>query len=74
MITFLILKFLGMFMSLRMPDEALEIGDVAAHDEEAYPEDTLVSPHAGPTRPPTRPPASTASPPAHRADAEPGAG
>jgi Amt family ammonium transporter len=74
LITFLILKFLGMFMSLRMPDEALEIGDVAAHDEEAYPEDTLVSPHAGPTRPPTRPPASAANPPAHRADAEPGAG
>ena len=28
---------------LRAPDEALEAGDVAIHDEEAYPDDTLVT-------------------------------
>jgi len=45
LVTFLILKFLGLFMSLRASNEALEVGDVAVHDEEAYPDDTLV--HAG---------------------------
>jgi ammonium transporter, Amt family len=43
LITFLILKFLGLLMPLRMTDEQLEIGDVAVHDEEAYPDDTLIS-------------------------------
>jgi Amt family ammonium transporter len=42
-VTFLILRFLGLFMKLRMPDEVLEIGDVAVHGEEAYPSDELVS-------------------------------
>jgi len=42
-VTFLILRFLGLFMKLRLPDEALEIGDVAVHGEEAYPPDELVS-------------------------------
>jgi Amt family ammonium transporter len=37
--TFLILKFMGLFTSLRMPDEELEVGDLAVHDEEAYPPD-----------------------------------
>jgi Amt family ammonium transporter len=41
LITFLILKFLGLFMKLRMPDEALEIGDIAFHEEEAYPGEAL---------------------------------
>jgi Amt family ammonium transporter len=30
-------------MKLRLPDEVLEIGDVAVHGEEAYPSDELVS-------------------------------
>ena len=30
-------------MKLRLPDEMLEIGDVAVHGEEAYPSDELVS-------------------------------
>ncbi len=30
-------------MNLRLPDEVLEIGDVAVHGEEAYPSDELVS-------------------------------
>jgi ammonium transporter, Amt family len=41
-VTFVILRVLGLFMKLRAPDDALEIGDVAVHDEEAYPDDTLV--------------------------------
>jgi len=49
LVTFLLLKFLGLFMRLRMPDEALEIGDLAAHNEEAYPDETLVSARVGAT-------------------------
>jgi Amt family ammonium transporter len=30
-----------------MPDEVLEVGDVAAHDEEAYPDETLVTAGSG---------------------------
>jgi Amt family ammonium transporter len=67
LITFLILKFLGLFMKLRMSDEDLEIGDVAAHEEEAYPDDSLVSARDGLST-------TVAGAPAHRADAEPGAG
>ncbi|MGH3826743.1 MAG: hypothetical protein ACRDQX_06165, partial [Pseudonocardiaceae bacterium] len=37
-----LLKFLGMFMNLRLSDEVLETGDLAVHDEEAYPLDTLI--------------------------------
>jgi Amt family ammonium transporter len=36
-VTFLILKLIGMFIRLRMPDEVLEVGDLAVHDEEVYP-------------------------------------
>jgi Amt family ammonium transporter len=71
LITFLILKFLSLFMNLRMPDEDLEIGDVAVHEEEAYPDDALV--HASQPSPAIAPPTG-----AHRVelatDAEPGAG
>ncbi len=42
-VTFVILKIASLFMSLRMPDQVLETGDVAAHEEEAYPDETLVS-------------------------------
>ena len=34
-------------MKLRMPDEQLEIGDVAVHGEEAYPSEDLISVSAG---------------------------
>lgn len=34
--TFLILKLLGLFIPLRMPDAMLEIGDAAAHGEAVY--------------------------------------
>ena len=50
LITFLILKFLSLFMKLRMPDETLETGDTAVHDEEAYPDDTLVAVSSGAPR------------------------
>ena len=42
-VTFVILRVLGLFMKLRAPDEALQVGDLAVHDEEAYPEETLVT-------------------------------
>jgi Amt family ammonium transporter len=41
-VTFAILKFLSLFMKLRATDDVLEQGDLAAHQEEAYPEETLV--------------------------------
>jgi Amt family ammonium transporter len=50
LITFLLLKFLGLFMKLRISDEALETGDTAVHDEEAYPDDTLIAVGSGPPR------------------------
>lgn len=37
-VTFLILSFIKLFTPLRMSDEELEAGDLAIHDEEAYPE------------------------------------
>lgn len=42
-VTFVLLKVIGMFIPLRMPDEILEVGDLAVHDEEAYPSDTGVA-------------------------------
>jgi Amt family ammonium transporter len=62
LLTFLILKFLSLFMTLRLPDDVLETGDLAVHDEEAYPVDTLVRTDA--TRHPSAPPriAATAAP------------
>ena len=44
-VTFLILMVIRHVfrMKLRLPDEVLEIGDVAVHGEEAYPSDELVS-------------------------------
>jgi Amt family ammonium transporter len=38
-VTFVILKVMGLFSSLRMPDEELMVGDLAIHGEEAYPSD-----------------------------------
>jgi Amt family ammonium transporter len=52
LITFLILRFLGLFMKLRAPDAVLESGDLAVHGEEAYPDESLITgPHVVP--PPT---------------------
>ncbi|MGD0062843.1 MAG: ammonium transporter [Streptosporangiaceae bacterium] len=65
-VTFVLLKGIGLFVKLRIPDEQLEIGDVAVHGEEAYPSEDLVSVHssradeASPTSPEGKVPASTA--------------
>jgi Amt family ammonium transporter len=37
--TFIILKVISIFTPLRMSDDELEVGDLAVHDEEAYPPD-----------------------------------
>ena len=44
-VTFIILMVIKHVfrMKLRLPDDVLEIGDVAVHGEEAYPSDELVS-------------------------------
>src|SRR4029079_4642718 len=42
LVTVAILKFLGLFMKLRAPDAALVEGDIAVHQEEAYPAETLI--------------------------------
>jgi Amt family ammonium transporter len=39
LLTFAILKVISLFTPLRMPDDQLEIGDLAIHGEEAYPPD-----------------------------------
>ncbi len=46
-VTFLILKLVGIFLPLRLTDEELEIGDHAIHGNEVYPSDvpTLGGPH-----------------------------
>jgi Amt family ammonium transporter len=55
LVTFLILKGIGLFMNLRIPDADLEIGDVAVHGEEAYPAEELALVGAGaPAEPPGR--------------------
>jgi len=41
--TFVILKVLSLFIKLRLPDPVLETGDLAVHDEEAYPSEDLVA-------------------------------
>ena len=52
LITFLILRGLGLFMKLRMPDELLETGDVAIHNEEVYPSEALTRVGSGIAAPP----------------------
>lgn len=47
LVTFLLLKGIGLFMKLRMTDEELEIGDVAVHEEEVYPSEALTRVGAG---------------------------
>ncbi len=42
-VTFVILKVLGLFMKLRLPDEVLETGDLGVHTAEAYPDEALVT-------------------------------
>ncbi|BBZ48256.1 ammonium transporter [Mycobacterium parmense] len=65
LVTFVILRVLGLFMKLRLPDEVLETGDLGVHDEEAYPDDTLVTGRR------IDPSAATRSAPAGSTSAEP---
>jgi Amt family ammonium transporter len=37
--TFILLKLIGLFVSLRMSEEEMEEGDLAVHGHEAYPSD-----------------------------------
>ena len=44
LITFILMKLIGLILrGTRYKDEVLEVGDLAIHDEEAFPEETLVS-------------------------------
>jgi Amt family ammonium transporter len=43
LMTFVILKVISFITPLRMPDEQLEIGDLAIHGEEAYPDDSYTT-------------------------------
>jgi len=45
--TFVILSVIRIFVKLRLPDEVLEVGDVAIHEEEAYPSEQLLAVGAG---------------------------
>jgi ammonium transporter, Amt family len=55
LVTFIILKGIGLFMKLRLPDEVLEIGDVAIHNEEVYPSEALTRVGSGLPAPPSAP-------------------
>jgi ammonium transporter, Amt family len=41
LVTFVLLRVIGLFVKLRMPDPVLEEGDVGVHNEEVYPSETL---------------------------------
>ncbi len=41
--TFVILRVVGLFIKLRLPDSVLETGDLAVHDEEVMPPQTLTA-------------------------------
>src|SRR5262249_57822339 len=58
LITFLILRGLGLFMKLRLPDEVLETGDVAIHNEEVYPSEALTRVGVGAAAPASAAPAA----------------
>jgi len=47
LVTFLILKGIGLFMKLRMSDAELEVGDLTVHGEAAYPAEELEVPDFG---------------------------
>jgi len=49
-VTFVLLKLIGLVIKLRIPDEDLEIGDVAVHGEEAYPSEELALSGVGASR------------------------
>ena len=61
-VTFVLLKLIGRLIPLRLPDPVLETGDLAVHEEEVYPAETLVA--AGAISPPaaSTPPRPLAEP------------
>ncbi len=62
-VTFVILKLVGIFLPLRLSDEELEIGDHAIHGNEVYPSDipTLGGPHPPAWQPAPQPAVGTAT-------------
>jgi Amt family ammonium transporter len=50
LVTFILLKLIGLVIKLRISDEDLEIGDVAVHGEEAYPSEELALAGVGAAR------------------------
>ncbi len=42
LVTFILLKVISIFVPLRMTDEELEQGDLAVHDEEVYPSESVL--------------------------------
>jgi Amt family ammonium transporter len=40
-VTFILIKIVGLITPLRLPDEVLEVGDTAIHDEEVMPSEML---------------------------------
>jgi Amt family ammonium transporter len=81
LVTFILMKLIGLVLrGARYKDEILEIGDLAIHDEEAFPDETFAervgSPSAfelaglktGSTSPPTSPPIGSEPPPAAAGD------
>jgi Amt family ammonium transporter len=41
-VTFILLKVISIFVPLRMSNEELEQGDLAVHDEEVYPTESVL--------------------------------
>src|SRR5262249_4031005 len=72
LITFLILRGIGLFMKLRIPDAELEVGDVAVHGEEAYPAEELVRVGAPANGPRSARPGENAAPGDKVSHPEPG--
>jgi ammonium transporter, Amt family len=73
-VTFVILMVIKYVfrMKLRLPDEVLQIGDIAVHGEEAYPSDELVGVGASIADEPSRtPPGPKATAKADGASARP---
>jgi Amt family ammonium transporter len=56
--TFVILRVVGLFIKLRLPEEVLETGDLAVHDEEVYPPQSLTAVGAVGSPAPGLPPAA----------------
>jgi ammonium transporter, Amt family len=61
LVTFLLLKGIGLVMNLRLSDAELEAGDVAVHNEEVYPSESLT--RVGVGAPERVPAAAVALPP-----------